>query len=71
MAVQDEEERQRAAGGERVLGMPLAGLSVEELEAYLQALARESERVREELARKRAHLEAARALFGGEPGGKR
>jgi len=45
------------------IGEPLGTLSVGELEARIAALEGEIVRVREELARKRAHEAAASALF--------
>ena len=46
-----------------VVGDPLANLSVSELEARIAAFETEIERVRVELAKKRAHEAAAAALF--------
>ncbi len=46
------------------LGGSLERMSVEELEAYLEALKAEIVRVETELARKRAVRDAAEALFG-------
>jgi uncharacterized small protein (DUF1192 family) len=46
-----------------VVGEPLASLSIAELEARIAALTEEIERVRREVAAKRAHEEAAAAVF--------
>jgi uncharacterized small protein (DUF1192 family) len=46
-----------------VVGEALGSLSIAELEARIVALTREIERVREELAAKRAHEAAAAAVF--------
>lgn len=45
------------------VGAPLGGLSIAELEARIDALTQEIERVREELRAKRAHEAAAAAVF--------
>lgn len=45
------------------VGEPLGSLSVAELEARITALTQEIERVRQELAAKRAHETAAAAVF--------
>ncbi len=45
------------------LGENLENLSIAELEARIEAFAAEIERVKVELARKRAHESAAAALF--------
>ena len=45
------------------IGEPLATLSVKELEARIAVLEAEIVRVKEELARKKAHEAAAAALF--------
>jgi len=45
------------------LGESLESLSVSELEARLEALAREAERVRAEMQTKKAHEAAAAAVF--------
>ena len=50
------------------IGESLDTLSVDELEARVTAFAAEIERVKAELARKRAHESAAAALFK-KPGG--
>jgi uncharacterized small protein (DUF1192 family) len=47
------------------VGEPLANLSIAELEARIDALTQEIERVRGELRAKRAHEAAAAALFKG------
>ena len=49
------------------LGDDLETLSVAELEERIQAFADEIERVKAELARKRAHESAAAALFKTKP----
>ena len=45
------------------IGEPLSNLGIKELEARIGALESEIVRVREELARKKAHEAAAAALF--------
>ena len=45
------------------VGEALASFSIAELEARIVALTREIERIREELAAKRAHEAAATAVF--------
>ncbi len=45
------------------LGEPLASLGISELQARMTALNQEIERVQAELASKRAHEDAAAALF--------
>jgi uncharacterized small protein (DUF1192 family) len=45
------------------VGEPLSSLSIAELEARIVALTGEIERVREEIAAKRAHEAAATAVF--------
>jgi uncharacterized small protein (DUF1192 family) len=45
------------------VGEALGNLSIAELEARIAALTREIERVRQELAAKRAHETAAAAIF--------
>lgn len=56
-----DEVRPKAVG--LVIGETLETLSVGELEARIEALKTEIERVNGELARKRAHEAAASALF--------
>ena len=57
----DEAKPKPAAG--ITLGEPLESLSVGELEARILALEREIERVKSNLANKRAHEAAAAAVF--------
>lgn len=45
------------------LGSDLSALSVEELEEYLETLDREKARVDAEISSKKAHKEAAAAIF--------
>jgi uncharacterized small protein (DUF1192 family) len=63
----DDEFVPRAAPG---LPRPLEALSVADLEAYREALEREIERVRAELARRQSVRGAAEALFR-PPSGER
>ncbi len=59
-----EEEEARPKRSTPELGASLERMSVEELEAYIEALRAEIARVEAELARKRAVRDAAEALFG-------
>lgn len=57
----DDERRQPVR--QMVIGENLTGLSVAELEQRIAALQKEIERVKTELAAKRAHGDAAASLF--------
>jgi uncharacterized small protein (DUF1192 family) len=59
----DWDEARPAPARAITVGEALASFSIAELEARIVALTREIERVREELAAKRAHEEAATAVF--------
>ncbi|MEL6374937.1 MAG: DUF1192 domain-containing protein [Pseudomonadota bacterium] len=59
----DADEPVGAATPKATLGEDLSRLSVDELEARIQALHGEVERVAGELERRRAHVSAADALF--------
>ena len=59
----DWDEAQRSPARAVVVGEALGNLSIAELEARIVALTEEIERVREELAAKRAHEAAAAAVF--------
>ena len=59
----DWDEQRPAPAKAITVGEALGSLSVAELEARIVALTREIERVREELAAKRAHEAAAAAVF--------
>jgi uncharacterized small protein (DUF1192 family) len=63
---EDEESPRIKAATDR-LGRPLEGVSVGELEAYIQALEAEIARVRAEIDRRGAHHAAAEALFKPRP----
>ncbi len=60
--MEEEEVRPKKAMPE--IGGSLERMSVEELEAYIEALRAEITRVEAELAKKRRMREAAEALFG-------
>jgi uncharacterized small protein (DUF1192 family) len=59
----DWDEARPAPKRDIVVGENLETLSVAELEARLTALAAEMERIRTEVARKKAHTNAADAFF--------
>jgi len=59
----DWDEARPAPARAITVGEALGTLSIAELEARIVALTREIERVREEVARKRAHETAAAAVF--------
>ena len=59
----DWDEQKPAPAKAITVGEPLGNLSIAELEARITALTREIERVRQELAAKRAHEAAAAAVF--------
>jgi uncharacterized small protein (DUF1192 family) len=59
----DWDEAQRSPARAVVVGEALGNLSIAELEARIVALTGEIERVREELAARRAHEAAAAAVF--------
>ena len=59
----DWDEQRPAPAKAMTVGESLQSLSIAELEARIAALTREIDRVREELAAKRAHEAAAAAVF--------
>jgi uncharacterized small protein (DUF1192 family) len=59
----DWDEARPAPARAITVGEALSSFSIAELEARIVALTREIERVREELAAKRAHEAAATAVF--------
>jgi uncharacterized small protein (DUF1192 family) len=61
----DWDEQRPAPRKAITVGEPLGNLSIGELEARIAALTQEIERVRQEVAAKRAHEAAAAAVFKG------
>jgi len=59
----DWDEQRPAPAKPITVGEPLGSLSIAELEARIAALTQEIERIRQELAAKRAHEAAAAAIF--------
>ena len=59
----DLEDERRQPVRQVVIGEPLTAMSITELEQRVAALEKEIERVRTELAAKRAHGDAAASLF--------
>ena len=65
----EDQESPRIKPATDRLGRALDGVSVAELEAYIQALNAEIDRVRAELAKRSDHRAAAEAMFKRPPAG--